>query len=144
VGGGARLKGSNPRWGGGGWWELGAGIGFSWACLGFGGPCDRFWALFNPGRILGSYLMGRRKAECSRPAGAPSSSTLSCSLQVAGGESVCRRIAGQIPFGRVGVRFVAPANGGLPCNGPPHFTNTCFKEQGYLLKVGMHAVLGCW
>jgi hypothetical protein len=32
-GGGARLKGSNPSWGGG--LVVGAGIGFSWAFLGF-------------------------------------------------------------------------------------------------------------
>ena len=54
-------------------------------------------------------------------------------------EKQCRRIAGQISFGRwpaAGPVCVAPANGVLPCNGPPQSPHVIYHNC--MPKVGSH------
>ena len=77
--------------------------------------------------------MGRRK----RQDGWSSSSSLQPAA--AASEKQCRRIAGQISFGRwpaAGPVCVAPANGVLPCNGPPQSPHVIYHNC--MPKVGSH------
>jgi hypothetical protein len=70
--------------------------GLSWACLAAFVELRPYWLFFCWACLKQATLLGRRKQQ----AGSPPSSSSSCSLQQLATSKQCRRIAGQISFGR--------------------------------------------